>query len=71
MTRVEVLGQIDAALLASKKALDSQFGPVAFSVATLQGQIALLSAAAYLVEHATEQAWKNSPPYEIDPEKVA
>jgi hypothetical protein len=59
MTRTEVLGQLGAALQVSKKTLGSQFGPVAFSAATLQGQIALLSAVAYLVEHAAEQAWRN------------
>jgi len=45
----------------SQRSLVHQFGPAAFGVTSLNNQLAMLDALAYLVEHQSEQAWKSNP----------
>jgi hypothetical protein len=61
MKREEVLMGLISRLAQSKVDLASSFGPSALGTTVIRNQLVMLDALAYLVEHMTEQAWKDRP----------
>ena len=66
MARDELLIMLDQRRTETGVTLEHSFGGTAYSAASLKNQVAFLEALAYLVDHTTEQAWKNSQPNELD-----
>lgn len=66
MTREELLELMVSRSDDTKKTLENSFNSTTYSATSLRNQLAIMAALGYLVDHTTQQAWRDSEPHDLD-----